>query len=186
MLLHHPHGPLTHLGGKLGLLLHGSILSDVGASTIPGAVHDEDLDLIFTWREPRKVSHVLTLQYDKTIYLLADTPEMHRLIGKYIEVVEYPDGRIELRASGTSIPYSTYDRLPQVSQGAVVENKRLGHVLQVAQIVQEQRDNRRSLSVPSRAHNGQGPIQRKAVPGKKSQRQLDQADVAEAIKKTLH
>jgi transposase len=147
---------------------------------------DEDLELIFSWREPRKVSHALTLQYDKTIYLLADTPEMHRLIGKYIEVVEYPDGRIELRAGGTSLPYSTYDRLPQVNQGAIVENKRLGHVLQVAQIVQEQRDNRQSLSVPSRAHNGQGPIPRKAVPGKKSQRQLDQTDVEEAIKKTLH
>src|SRR3954447_25853430 len=35
---------------------------------------DEDLDLIFTARQLRKVSHVLTLQYDKTIYLLADTP----------------------------------------------------------------------------------------------------------------
>jgi len=43
VLLHHPHGPLTHLGGKLGLLLHGSILSDVGASTIPGAVQASPL-----------------------------------------------------------------------------------------------------------------------------------------------
>jgi hypothetical protein len=33
---------------------------------------------------------------DKIIYLLADTPAMRKLIGKYIEVYEYPDGRIEL------------------------------------------------------------------------------------------
>jgi hypothetical protein len=35
---------------------------------------EEDLELIFAWRERRKVSHVLTLQYDKTFYLLTDTP----------------------------------------------------------------------------------------------------------------
>jgi hypothetical protein len=35
---------------------------------------DEDLDLIITVRQLRKVSHALTLQYDKDIYLLANTP----------------------------------------------------------------------------------------------------------------
>jgi transposase len=95
---------------------------------------DEDLDLIFTWRERRKVSHALTLQYDKTIYLLPDTPVTRRLIHKYIEVYEYPAGRIELRADGTALPYASYDRLPEVDQGAIVDNKRLGHALQVAQL----------------------------------------------------
>ena len=128
----------------------------------------------------------MTLQYDKTIYLLADSPQRHQLIGKYIEVYEYPDGQIELRVAGTALPYSTYDRLPQVDQGEIVENKRLGHVLQVAQLVQEQKDNRHSRSVPPQAHSGQGPIQLKAVPGKKSHRQLDQADLEKAIKKTIH
>jgi hypothetical protein len=56
---------------------------------------DEDLDLIFTVRELRKVSHVLTLQYDKTLYLLADTPFTRALIGQYIDVYDYPDGRVE-------------------------------------------------------------------------------------------
>lgn len=37
------------------------------------AARDEDLNLIFTFREKRKVSHVLTLQYDKVIYLLEDS-----------------------------------------------------------------------------------------------------------------
>jgi hypothetical protein len=100
---------------------------------------DEDLDLIFTWRERRKVSHALTLQYDKTIYLLPDTSAARRLIHKYIEVYEYPDGRIGLRADSAALPYSTYDRLPQVDLGAIVENKRLGHTLQIAQLAQEKR-----------------------------------------------
>ncbi|RYE73479.1 MAG: ISNCY family transposase [Oxalobacteraceae bacterium] len=109
---------------------------------------DEDLDRIFTVRQLRKVSHVLTLQYDKAIYLLADTPFNRALIGKYVDVFDYPDGRIEIRADGTTLPYVRYDRLPQVDQGAIVENKRLGHALQVANLVQQQRDNRRSHSAP--------------------------------------
>lgn len=46
---------------------------------------------------------MLTLQYDKMIYLLNATPAVRKLIGKYIEVHEYPDGRIELRANGTAL-----------------------------------------------------------------------------------
>jgi len=38
-LKHQTNGALTHLGGKLRRLLHGSIFSRVGASTKPGAVH---------------------------------------------------------------------------------------------------------------------------------------------------
>lgn len=147
---------------------------------------DEDLDLIFTIREPRKVSHVLTLQYDKAIYLLGDTPVNRRLIGKYIEVYEYPDGRIELRANDYVLPYVRYDRLPDVDQGAIVENKRLGHVLQIAQLVQQQRDSRRSHSAPARTNQGE-PVQKKAAaPGTKGQRKINVQDLERAIGKVVH
>jgi hypothetical protein len=146
---------------------------------------DEDLDRIFTWREKRKVSHALTLQYAKTIYLLADTSAMRRLIHKYIEVTEYPNGRIELRADGTALPYTVYDRYPQIDQGAIVDSKRLGHVLQVAQLVQQLRDSRRSGG-PAHTNRGEAPVQHHAAPGKKPQRQLDAADIAQAIGKAMH
>ena len=142
---------------------------------------DEDLDLIFTHREKRKVSHVLTLQYDKTLYLLADSADHRKIIGKYIEVYEYPDGRIELRVDGASLPYITYDRLPEVDQGAIVENKRLGHVLQIAQLVQQQRDDRRGQSAPARTNQGRPPAKKMALTGKKAQRQLNETDLAAAI-----
>ena len=67
---------------------------------------DEDVELIFTVRGPRRVTHNLTLQYDKTPYLLADTAVARQFIGKYIDVYEYPEGRIEARADGTSLPYT--------------------------------------------------------------------------------
>jgi transposase len=145
---------------------------------------DEHLELIFTFREPRKVSQSLTLQYDKTIYLLSDTAQTRGLIQKYIQVYEYPDGRIEVRANGTALPYTTYDRLPEINQGAIVENKRLGHVLQIAQLVQEQRDSRRSGNTPVRTNQGKPAVPRQPAPGKKAQRALDADDLVAAIKQT--
>ena len=142
---------------------------------------DEDLDLIFTVREPRRVTQNLTLQYGKNMYLLTDTPRTRAVMGEYVEVHEYPDGRIEVRARGATLPYTIYDRLSEVDQGTIVENKRLGHVLQVAQIVQEQRDNRRSSNVPARTNQGRPAFQLKRTPGKKSQRALDANDLALAI-----
>jgi hypothetical protein len=96
----------------------------------------------------------LTVRYDRVTYLLNDTPEHRKLIGRYIEVWEYPDGRIELRADGRALSCKQYDRLTEVDQGAVVEHKRLGHVLQVSQVIQAQRDNSRIGKAPSRSHLG--------------------------------
>lgn len=54
---------------------------------------DDDLTAFFTWREPRRVSKSLTVQYDKVLYLIEDNELSRRAIGKYIEVWHYPDGR---------------------------------------------------------------------------------------------
>lgn len=100
---------------------------------------------------------------------------MHRkLAGRDIDVYHYPDGRIEPRANGAALPYTIYDRLSEIDQGAIVDNKRLGAVLQIAQYVQEKRNNTRSLSVP-----GTEGVARKRgrPPGKKSQRSLGQNDM---------
>lgn len=108
------------------------------------------------------------------------------MIGKCIDVYDYPDGRIEIRADGTTLPYVRYDRLPQVDQGAIVENERLGHALQVANLVQQQRDNRRSQAAPARTNLGGSVRKAKADPQRKTQRQLSAADVEEAIHHGWH
>ena len=146
---------------------------------------DEDLDRVFSWRDLRKVSRALTLQYDKKMYLLADLPDIRRWIGKYIDVYEYPDGRIEIRAEGCALPHVTYDRLAEIDQGAIVENKRLGQVLCVAQVVQQQRDNRRSRSAPARTNQGIAAVKLEAVPGTKAQRQISEDDLEQAIRKLI-
>lgn len=141
--------------------------------------HDEDLDLIFTVREHRKVSKSLTIQYDKMLYLIEDSELSRRAIGKYIDVYHYPDGRKELRLNGAALPYSTYDRPSEVDQGEIVDNKRLGRTLEFINLVQSKRDNTRSKSVPS----GDGPSRRRPrEEGKKSQRSLNNDDMLEALK----
>lgn len=140
--------------------------------------NNENLEAIFTWREQRKVSKNLTLQYDKKLYLLEDNEENRRFQGKYIDVWQYPDGTIELRANGTSLPFITYDRLGELDQGAIVDNKRLGRALEMIKLVQDKRDNTRSQALPSL--DGQ-TSRRKKQPGKKSQRSLNQDDMLEAL-----
>jgi len=142
---------------------------------------DENLDLVLTWREPRKVTKALTVQYDRVRYLMDDTPENRRLIDRYIEVWEYPNGRIEIRADGKAIPCHAYDRLAEVDQGAVVEHKRLGHSLQLSQVIQAQRDNRPIGKAPSRMHLGVPVRAQNSPPGKKRQREFTQADIEHVI-----
>ncbi|MGA3923439.1 ISNCY family transposase [Ralstonia nicotianae] len=141
---------------------------------------DEDLARIFCWREWRKVSQSLTLQYAKVMYLLEDRPESRRWIHRYVEVAEYPDGKIELWADGTALPYTTYDRLAQIDQGAIVDNKRLGHTLAVAAELQAQRDDRRWAG-PSRTLAGEPPRPKRPAPQTKRQRQINRLDLERAI-----
>ncbi len=141
---------------------------------------DEDLTRIFTWREWRKVSQSLTLQYDKVMYLLEDRPEHRRLIHRYIEVAEYPDGRIELWADGAALPYTTYDRLAEIDQGAIVEHKRLGHVLAIAAKVQALRDSRQTAG-PSRTLSGDPPRPHQPALNTKRQRLINRLDLERAI-----
>lgn len=61
-----------------------------------------------------------------------------------------------------------------------MDNKRLGRALDMAQLVQVERDNNRSQSVPS----GDGlSRRRKATITKKSQRSLDEDDMFNALVK---
>ncbi|VWD64389.1 integrase [Burkholderia lata] len=70
------------------------------------------------WHEPPKVTKSLTVQYDRVMYLLEDSPANRRLIDRQIEVWEYPDGRVEIRADGRVLPYRQYGRLAEIDQGA--------------------------------------------------------------------
>ncbi|MFL9901315.1 transposase, partial [Paraburkholderia fungorum] len=136
---------------------------------------DEDLKQILAYRVPRKVSNALTVQYDRAMYLLQDTAANRRLMHAYIEVVEYRDGAIEIQAAGRVLPCREYDRITRIDQGAVIENKRLSAALEVARLVQAQRDDRCISGSPSRTHIGDDVRAKKALVGLKKQRAISLA-----------
>jgi hypothetical protein len=104
--------------------------------------------LIFAWQELRRLTQNLTLHYERKLYFLPDTPETRLLIGRYLDVYQYPEGRIEIRTGGKALPYSTYDKLGAIDHGAIVENKRLGHVPQIVQKTQALRFSRKARRRP--------------------------------------
>jgi hypothetical protein len=146
---------------------------------------DESLERALTWRKARRVTKTLTVQYDRVLYLLEDTDANRALIHRDIEVWEYPDGRTQLQAGERALVCRQYDRLTEVDQGAIVECKRLAHVLELAQAVQAQRDNRSIGTAPSRMHRGAQVRTPRRVSGTKKQRELTQQDL-EATMIALH
>ena len=89
----------------------------------------DDLDDAFAWKEERTLSQALTLQYDKVLFILEPSEQAKAAIGKRVTVVDYPNGRLTIRYRGVDLAYRTFDKLRQVSQAAIVENKQLGAAL---------------------------------------------------------
>jgi hypothetical protein len=76
----------------------------------------ETLDDAFTWRVERTLSQALTLQYDKVMFILDPTEEAQDAIGKRVEVLDYPDGRLAIRHNGVDLPYRAFDKIRHVRQ----------------------------------------------------------------------
>jgi hypothetical protein len=110
----------------------------------------DDVDTAFSWQEERTVSRSLTLQYDKILFLLEPSDFARALVRKRVLVHDYPDGRLEIRYRGRSLPYVTFDKLRQVSQANVVENKSLSAALAFVRDLQSKRLLQRSVRAPVR------------------------------------
>jgi hypothetical protein len=89
----------------------------------------DDLEDVFAWKEERTLSQAVTLQYDKVIFILEPSEQAKAAIGKRVTVVDYPDGRLVIRYNGVELAYRTFDKVRQVDQGAIADNKRLKPVL---------------------------------------------------------
>lgn len=113
------------------------------------------VDDAFAWKEERTVSQSLTLQYDKMLFILEPNEITSTLARQRVTVFDHPDGRLVIKHRGRALPYRTFDKVRQVDQAAIVENKRLGPVL--AYIAEQQKliDTNRSQKAPRR--RGQGP-----------------------------
>jgi len=111
----------------------------------------DDLADAFAWKEERTLSRALTLQYDKILFILEPVEQAKAAIGKRVTVVDYPDGRLSILYKGIELAYRTFDKIQQVDQGAIVENKRLGAALTFIREEQLRREpQRRSMKAPRR------------------------------------
>ncbi|QFT13143.1 Integrase core domain protein (plasmid) [Vibrio sp. THAF190c] len=115
---------------------------------------ERDLEDIFSWQETRKLSKSLTFQYDKVVYLIEPTEENSRLAHEHVKVLDYPNGEIAIVYDHRKLSFKTFDKLEQVQQTQIVDNKRLGQVLKFAQKKQEefeaQQQRTRSKKAPKR------------------------------------
>jgi len=109
----------------------------------PLAPHD-DLTATMVWREERSVTASLTLHYNKAMFILEPTEISRKLMRKRVSVCEYPDGRIEIRHGDHVLPYSVFDKMRQVNQAAVIDNKHLDAALMMARAFQELAPHHRS------------------------------------------
>jgi hypothetical protein len=95
---------------------------------------------ILCHRERRHVGQQLTLAYDRKQLILERSPVSEELSGQYVDLYDFADGRLEVRWKGQVLPYRVFDKDQRVSHTAIVENKRLRHVLAT---VKAQKDTKR-------------------------------------------
>jgi hypothetical protein len=115
---------------------------------------NDDIDEAFAWKEERTVSQSLTLQYDEMLFILEPTSVTRPLARQRVTIYDYPDGRFAIRHQGLDLPYRTFDKVQQVDQAAIVENKRLGATL--AYIAERQKELNMSRSGRAPRRQGQG------------------------------
>lgn len=101
-----------------------------------------DLDDILCWREQRQVSQQLVVNYTRMKLTLRPGVVSSRLRGKMVDIYDFPDGRLQIRWRGSSLPFFAFDKLQRVSHAAIVENKRLGEVLAWIKLQQDQAPHR--------------------------------------------
>lgn len=90
----------------------------------------EDLSEIFTVQDQRKVSENLTLHHKRVLYVLEDTVENRRLRGHMVTLHEDADGKLMIRHNGRVLQHRAYAKdEARITQGAIVENKKLGAAL---------------------------------------------------------
>jgi hypothetical protein len=97
------------------------------------------LNDILCHREQRHVSEQLTMSYDRKQIILERNEVSEGLGGKYVDLYDFPDGRLEVRWKGCSLPYRVFSKDQRVSHTAIVENKCLGHALAFVKAQQDRK-----------------------------------------------
>jgi hypothetical protein len=117
----------------------------------PLSISVDKLTDILCHREQRYVGSQLTLTYDRKRIILERNATSEDLGGKYVDVYDFPDGRLEVRSKGLLLPYSIFSKDQRVSHTSIVENKRLGHALA---LIKAQQDSHFEAKVKTNSEKG--------------------------------
>jgi transposase len=77
-----------------------------------------DLDDILCWREQRSVSRQLVVNYNRMKFMLRPDKTSAAVVGKLVDIYDFPDGRLEIRWKGLPLPYSVFDQLARCWPGS--------------------------------------------------------------------
>lgn len=115
----------------------------------------EHLKECLCFKTERTLTHNLTVQHDRILYLIEDTVENRSLKRKKIDLHEYPDGHVELFHESKPLNFrQLYDRVLHESQSEIVPNKRIDEVMNLIKKNQAIRTTKRSNSAPTKRHLG--------------------------------
>jgi hypothetical protein len=107
---------------------------------------------ILCHREQRHVGQQLSLAYNRRQIILERSELADGLAGQYVDIYDFADRPLEVRWKGHLLPYRVFSKDQRVSHTAIVENKRLRHVLAT---VKAQQDTKHSPQIlTNSAKNG--------------------------------
>jgi hypothetical protein len=115
---------------------------------VPQSKHDahrplrpsDTLSDVLRWKELRKLSQNLTVNYQRVLYILDETFESLALRGKTVEVHETEDGVVSIRHGRTRLEATAFRKDGNVRQQDVEDNKHLSKILRAVQQAQVARD----------------------------------------------
>ena len=95
----------------------------------PMNIEPDQLRDVFCFQDQRYVSRQLTFSYERKRIMLDENEITRGLVGKYVDTYAFPDGRLEIRWRGISLPCTAFDKDQRVTHAAITENKHLSAVL---------------------------------------------------------
>ena len=97
---------------------------------------DDDLDVVFRWKEDRRLTENLVLHYQNSIYLVAESSQSLALRGKIVQVHEFENGTVKVMHGALELAATQFRKGGGVRQQDVADNKYLASTLERVRKVQ--------------------------------------------------
>jgi hypothetical protein len=86
-------------------------------------IEPDGLRDVFCLRDESYVGTKLAFSFERQRIIFEDNETTRGLFGKYVDGYAFPDGRLEFRWKGVSLPYSVFDKDQRGTHAAITENK---------------------------------------------------------------